>query len=182
MCGAKTIRQLRLACGFAAISLVGMATPAYAETTSVSAETVVVTPLSFNEVKSLNFGEIIPSNQAGNVILAPNGTRTATNGITLVGDSHQVAEFAGFGARNQIVEISVGATNIFLTGRGTRMRVRNFTIGSTPTVVLNTQARSFRIINPAGVFQFPVGAELRVGANQRTGTYTGTWDITLNYQ
>ena len=182
MCGAKHIRRLRLACGVAAISMAGMAAPVCAQSSTFKGESVVVTPLSFIEVNDLNFGSIIPSNQAGNVVLAPNGTRTSTNGIVLVGSRHEPAEFAGMGTQNQIVQISVGATNNWLYGPGTRMRMRNITIGSTPTAVLTTAPRSFRINSATGIFRFPVGAELRVGANQTPGTYSGTWTITLNYQ
>ena len=169
MNGAKLYRQLKLAIAACGISAMG-------------AEAVVVTPLSFIEVGDLKFGTIIPSTTSGgNVVLAPNGTRTATNGIILVGNSHEVAEFAGQGTQNQIVDISVGANTIWLTGPGPRMRVRRFTIGSTPTTILTTNPQFFRIGSPTGIFRFPVGAELRVRRNQPAGLYTGTWDITLNY-
>jgi hypothetical protein len=182
MCGAKHIRRLRLACGIAAISLSGMAAPVCAQSSTFKGESVVVTPLSFIEVNDLSFGSIIPSNQAGNVVLAPNGTRTSTNGIVLVGSRHEPAEFAGMGARNQIVQLSVGAAPVWLTGPGTRMRVRNFTVGSTPTALLTPAPRRFRINSATGIFRFPVGAELQVGANQAPGVYNGTWTITLNYE
>ena len=182
MCGAKLLSRLRLVCGAAAFSVLGMAMPVQAEAGSVGSESVIVTPLSFIEVNDLKFGTIVPSNQTGNVVLDPNGTRTSTNGIVLVGSSHEPAEFAGMGTQNQIVEISVGANVTWLYGPGTRMRVRRFRIGSTPTTPLTTTPRFFRIGSPTGIFRFPVGAELRVRANQTPGVYTGTWDITLNYQ
>ncbi|MEE9434596.1 MAG: DUF4402 domain-containing protein [Sphingorhabdus sp.] len=183
MCGAKLFSRLKLACAAAAIAAFGMALPVHAESTPVGAETVVVTPLSFIEVDDLKFGTIIPSTTSGgNVVLAPDGTRTANNGIILVGNSHSVAEFAGQGTQNQIVDISVGANTIWLYGPGPRMRVRRFRIGSTPTTLLTTTPRFFRIGSPTGIFRFPVGAELRVRRNQPAGLYTGTWDITLNYQ
>jgi len=159
-----------------------MAVPAQAGSSSQRSEAVVVTPLSFIEVNDLKFGTIVPSTTSGgDVLLAPNGTRTATGGIVLIGNSHQTAEFAGQGTQNQIVDISVGANTIWLTGPGPRMRVRRFQVGSTPTTQLTTNPQYFRISSPSGIFRFPVGAELRVGRNQPAGLYTGTWDITLNY-
>lgn len=182
MCGAKFIRQLRLACAASACTLGLMAAPALANTSTQGSEAVVVTPLSFVEVNDLKFGTIIPSTTSGgNVVLDPDGTRTATGGIILVGNSHQPAEFAGLGTQNQIVDISVGANTIWLTGPGPRMRVRRFRVGSTPTTLLTTTPRFFRIGSATGIFRFPVGAELRVRRNQPAGLYTGTWDITLNY-
>jgi spore coat protein U-like protein len=182
MNGAKFIRFMRLMCGVAAISVAGIAAPACAQSANFDIESVVVTPLSFIEVNGLKFGSIIPSAVAGDVVLAPNGTRTSTNGIILVGDDHDPAEFAGQGTQNQIVQISVGAAPIWLTGPGTRMRMRNITIGSTPTAVLTAAPRAFRIGSATGIFRFPIGALLNVGANQTPGTYSGTWTITLNYQ
>ena len=181
MNGAKYPRWAKrtAACVLAA-GYFGAATPAMAE--QANAETVIVTRLSFVKIDNLDMGYIIPSNQAGNVILAPNGTRTATNGITLVGSKHQTAKFAGFGRVGQLVSVSLGANQIFLTGPGPQMRLRNFTIGSTPTAVLSTNPRIFTIGSTNGVFLFPVGAELRVGANQPVGVYSGNWTITLNYQ
>ncbi len=183
MCGAKLLGRLRLGAAIAAGALLSVAVPAQAETGQVGGEAVVVTPLSFIEVNDLKFGAIIPSTTAnGNVVLAPDGTRTSTNGIILVGSSHQAAEFAGQGTFGQLVDISVGANTIWLTGPGPRLRVRRFTIGSTPTTTLTTNPRTFFIGSPTGIFRFPVGAELRVRRNQPAGLYTGTWDITLNYQ
>lgn len=142
----------------------------------------VVTPLSFIQTEELHFGQIFASNTAGTVTVAPDGSRTRTGGVTLFGTIHQPAEFAGMGVFNQRVQVSLGSNTIFLTGPGVRMRARTFVIGSTPTAVLTTTPRVFRIGGPTGAFRFPVGATLEVGANQAPGTYRGTWTITLNYQ
>jgi hypothetical protein len=182
MIGANPIRwikRLLLACALSG-GISAVSTPVMAKQANI--ETVVVTRLSFVKVDDLDMGYIIPSNRNGDVTLNPDGTRTATNGITLVGAQHQTAKFAGYGRLGQLVSVSIGANQIFLTGPGPRMRLRNFTMGSTPTVQLATNPRLFRIASTTGAFQFPVGAELRVGANQPVGVYTGTWSITLNYQ
>jgi Domain of unknown function (DUF4402) len=182
MNGAKQNRwkeRLWLACALMA-GISAFSSPIQAK--QANTETVVVTRLSFVKVDDLDMGYIIPSNRNGDVTLNPDGTRTATNGITLVGARHQTAKFAGFGRTGQQVSVSLGANQIFLTGPGPRMRLRNFTMGSTPTVQLATNPRQFTIASSTGAFQFPVGAELRVGANQPVGVYTGNWTITLNYQ
>jgi hypothetical protein len=182
MNGANHIRwrkRLLLACALTG-GFTAFCAPAHAE--QATAESVIVTRLSFVKADDLDMGYIIPSGQNGNVILAPNGNRTATNGITLVGAQHQTAKFAGYGRVGQLVSVSLGANQIFLQGPGPQMRLRNFTIGSTPTAVLGTNPRIFTIASTSGAFQFPIGAELRVGANQPVGVYTGNWTITLNYQ
>lgn len=176
---------LRHRAGLSTLSLgiaLAFAGPAYAGTAPGSAEITIVRPLSFVIDDNLDFGAVIRGTTAGTVTVAPDGTRTRTGGVTLAnGGGQKAASFAGQGEVNQRVDISVGATNIFLTGPGAPMRVRDFVIGSTPTAVLTTTPLRFTIAAPTGIFAFPVGATLDVGANQTPGQYTGNWTITLNY-
>lgn len=181
MRGANIRQWMRLGTAVLGIGTAMAAAPAYAEAEQGSAEITVVRPLSFVIDDNLDFGSLFPSTVAGTVVMAPSGARTANNGIVLVGTGHTPATFAGMGTNNQRVDVSLGSNSIFITGPGTRMRVRDFVIGSTPTAVLSTVPRRFRINSATGVFAFPVGATLEVGANQTPGTYTGTWSITLNY-
>nr|WP_041383305.1 DUF4402 domain-containing protein [Sphingopyxis alaskensis] len=158
------------------------APPALAQsTTQAEAEAIVLRPLSFFKVNDLDFGDIIPSNSAGTVTIEPDGSRSRTGGVTLVGDGGAPARFAGLGSFNRQVDISLGSNAIWITGPGTRMRVRTFEIGSTPTAILSTRPTRFRITSPLGNYNFPVGATLEVGANQAPGEYSGTFTITLNY-
>ncbi len=182
MCGAK-IRQLKkLGAAVFALTAVIACNPAYADTKQGNAEVTVVRPLSFVIDDGLDFGNVIRGTTAGTVTIAPNGTRTSTGGVILAnGGGHKAASFAGQGTFNQRVDISLGANSIFITGPGVRMRVRDFIIGSTPSAPLTTAPRRFTIAAPTGVFSFPIGATLEVGANQAPGKYTGTWSITLNY-
>jgi hypothetical protein len=181
MRGAKTARLLT---GSAAgiMAMLAVASPARAETKPADAQIAVVRPLEFIRVENLDFGRVIRSSTAGTVTIAPDGTRTKTGGVILIGTGAQAAEFAGMGSNNQRVDVSLGANQIFVTGPGAPMRVHTFVIGSTPTAILTTTPRRFRINSPTGIFIFPVGATLDVGANQTPGTYNGTWTITLNYQ
>ena len=166
----------------AAMVCVCLSTPAYADVERTQSQVGVVTRLSFIQTEELSFGQIFASNASGTITVAPSGVRSRTGGVTLIGNTHHTAIFAGFGQPNQRVQISLGSNSIFLTGPGTRMRAHTFVIGSTPTAVLTTTPRVFRIATPSGGFAFPVGATLDVNANQTPGTYRGTWTITLNYQ
>lgn len=160
------------------------ASPAAAQSADADAqaEAIILRPLSFFIVDELHFGDIIPNpSAAGTVRLQPNGTRTATGGVILVGNSHQPSRFAGLGRFNQQVTISLQSNSIWIYGPGPRMRVRNFEIGSTPTAILSTSPLRFRIASATGAFNFPLGAILEVGANQTAGDYVGTYTITLNY-
>lgn len=144
-------------------------------------QAIILKPLSFFRVQDLEFGEFVPGAAGGVVRVLPNGTRTATGSITLVGANHQPARFAGLGTYNRQVDISVSANSIQLTGPGTPMTLTQFEIGSTPTAILSTTPTRFRIASTTGIFNFPVGARLTVNANQAAGDYAGSFAITLNY-
>lgn len=183
MHGAKIVKWLTGSV-VAAAAMLAAAAPAHAggDAKTADAQIAVVRPLEFIFVENLNFGRVIRGTTAGTVTIAPDGSRTKTGGVTLIGSGFQASRFAGMGTNNQLVDISLGANQIFVTGPGTRMRVHSFLLGSTPTaVILTSTPRRFRINSPTGIFNFPVGATLDVGANQTPGTYTGTWTITLNY-
>ncbi len=165
------------------------ATPALAQSTQgptgtnrAEAKTIVLRQLSFFRVQDLDFGDIIAGPTAGEVRILPDGTRTTTGGVAVVGSTHQPARFAGLGSLNQQVLISVSSNTIQLTGPGTPMILSQFEIGSSPTAILSTTPRRFRITSTNGQFNFPVGARLAVGANQAAGNYSGSFSITLNYQ
>lgn len=160
------------------------ATPAAAQATdSAEARAVIVRSLSFFRVQDLRFGQILPSTAAGVVRILPDGTRTRTGGVTLVGNTHQPARFAGRGTYNRYVRIRLAANTVQITGPGAPMTVSQLEIGSTPdTVVLSTAWNQFRIGSTNGIFNFPVGGTLNVNANQREGNYSGTFHITLEYQ
>lgn len=160
--------------------------PAHAQAQTQSsaqgeAEAIILRPLSFFKVNDLDFGDIIASGAAGTVRIHPDGSRSRTGGVTLAGSGGEPARFAGLGTPQRQVNISLGANQIWITGPGAPMRVRNFEIGSTPTVILSTNPTRFRIDTPLGNYNFPVGGILDVNANQAPGDYSGTFIITLNY-
>lgn len=146
-------------------------------------DAVVVTRLSLIKVEDLNFGKIVASNTAGTIVINPDGTRTRTGGVLAVGNGFNPAAFAGYGFRNQTVQISVGSNTptIRRVGGTETMRFDTFTIGSAPPTTLTTTPRTFRINSPTGMFAFNLGATLRVGARQVPGMYTGTFSVTINY-
>jgi hypothetical protein len=173
----------------AAGAALAFSAPAAASTDQAPSRAVVVRPLTFINVQALRFGDILPSNAQGFVRVLPDGSRTATGGVTLYGSTHQEARFAGMGVYNQTVRIRLrpaGTTFINLNrvgGGGTAMRVDQFEIGSTPnTVILTANYQDFNLGSPTGQYNFGIGGQLRVNANQLPGTYTGTFTLELIYQ
>ena len=174
--------------GTLVLGAVALAAPAaaHAERVNVAgrAEAVVVTRLSLIKTDDLNFGKIIAGTTAGTVTVTPAGTRAATGGARLAGTGAQPAAFAGYGFQNQTVTISVNSNTpvVRRVGGSETMQFDTFIIGSTPTAQLTTAPLAFRIASTTGMFAFPVGATLRVGARQASGIYTGSFSVTLNYQ
>jgi hypothetical protein len=154
-------------------------------TVSANARAVIVANLSFFKVDDLDFGKIVAGTTAGTVVVSPTGTRTATGGVRLASSTTvKAAKFAGKGSFNQSLTIAVTSNTVTLNraGGGDTMTMDTFIIGSTPTIQLSTTPQSFRIGTTSGIFQFPVGATLRVKASQTPGIYTGTFTISLQYQ
>ncbi len=184
--GRGLIHRIRSAAAvlLAGAAAIATASPAVAQdTASADAMAVLVEPLEFFRVQDLHFGQILTGTNTSFVVLSPDGNRTRASGnATLLGNDHQPARFAGMGVYNQLVRIRLGSSQIQLTGPGQNMRVDQFTIGSTPnTVVLNTNWQNFSLGDPTGMFNFAVGARLRVNPNQAPGSYTGTFTVTLDY-
>ncbi len=148
------------------------------------AQAFLVTPLSFVKQFDLDFGQIIPTNTAGTVVMDSTGTIVTTGGVIQIDGTQQPARFAGFGQFNQTVLINVDANSYTLTrDGGTETMVMDaILIGSQPPIIINTNPRRFRIANPAGFFFFNIAGRLQVGANQEPGVYTGEFTITLEYE
>lgn len=184
MCGPK-FEYLCARFALAAAMFAAASVPAHAETEQLNAQLSVVSPGSFYKVEDLHFGTIVSSNVAGTVTIAPNGTRTSTGGVTLWGNDHHPAQFAGMKptAANRPVRMRVGSNSITLTGPGAPMTVGLFRGNTNPATALTTTPRNYQVQQTTNsAFALFVGATLNVNANQAPGTYSGTWTLTLDYQ
>ncbi len=184
MRGAK-VRNICARFALAAAVLAAAVIPARAETEAMDTQVSVVSPGSFYKVQDLYFGVIASSALPGTVTVAPTGGRTATGGVSLIGNSHHPAEFAGMKPTqaNRPVRMRVASNTILLTGPGTPMVASLFRANTNPGTPLSTITRNYQVQQTSnGAFVLYVGATLAVNANQQPGTYTGTWTLTLDYQ
>ena len=180
----RSVLGARLACAVA-LATCALSAPARAESEAVDAQVAIVTRGQFVKVEDLHFGVVIPSALPGVVTVAPSGARTATGGVTLVGNLHHAAKFSGQkpAGGNSPVQISVGSATIQLTGPGAPMVVSLFNGNTNPGQILTPIRRNFQVQGQSnGAFELTVGATLAVGANQARGTYSGNWTITLDFQ
>lgn len=171
-----------------AASLALAAAPcAFAQSTTGTIRTTIVPRLSLVKTADLDFGQIMASSTAsGSVTVTPTGSRSAGGGAALAGGTVTAGEFTGLGTRNQLVVFSFASPSVLLTRvSGTEtMSVDSFILGATTADGLNDLGNSgrWRIIANSGQFRMPVGATLRVGANQPPGAYQGTFTLTAVYQ
>jgi hypothetical protein len=164
MRGAKT-QNLCARFALAAAVLAAVSMPARAETEAMDSQVAVVAPGSFYKVRDLYFGVISSSLLPGTVTVAPNGTRTATGGVTLIGNSHHPAEFAGMKPTqaNRPVRMRVASNTVLLTGPGTPMVASLFRANTNPGIPLSTITRNYQVQQTSnGTFALSVGATLTV--------------------
>jgi hypothetical protein len=157
------------------LAVMASAGPARAATTSGSGEAVIVTPLSLVNTAPLSFGNLIPSATAGTAVVDEfTQARTVTGGVTAAGGTVSAASFTGLTSPPSHLKITIPNTPVTLNrvGGGASMTATNFELNGDKNdwVAANT------------MFTFQVGATLNVGANQMAGTYTGTFDVTVEYR
>ena len=157
-----------------------------AESGTSTASTILVKPLSIVKSEDMDFGTIIPET-GGTVVLNPtiNPTCTTTGALIRSGEC-QPAEFVGAGSVLQLVRVRIppNARMTVSNGAGATMRVDDMTVNGNPDLLvvrLNQRTFRFLILHPSGIFYFRVGGTLNVGANQAVGTYTGTFDVDIQY-
>lgn len=151
--------------GAAAAALVS--TGANAATVSAQAEVDILAPVELEQTAVLDFGVVAAG--AGGTVTLPSGsdTRSCSVGVTCVGAAQRGA-LRVRAINTYTVAITV-APSTTLTGPGTAM-----------ALTLNPSITS---IVANGAFQtFHVGGTLTVGAAQAAGTYTGTYNVSADYQ
>ncbi len=138
----------------------------FSDTTSVTI--TLLAPISISAGASMDFGTMVPTGTAGTVTVTPAGARSSVD-VDLFGGVPSGAGFNVTGATGQAYFITL-PSSATLTSGGNTMTVDTFNhdAGATPTLVGGSDA-------------FNVGATLNVGATQAVGTYSGTFDVTVNY-
>ncbi len=132
--------------------------------------------LKMNEKTPLSFGVLEVGTGAAVVRLnAQNGQRSIVSGsnvILPVGQASAAGRFKISGQANTALSVSL-PSSVTLTGnKGGTMTVNNFT-GYPSSTQLTLDASGEGYLN--------VGADLNIGASQLSGTYNGTYSVTVNY-
>ena len=154
------------------------------ETEAAEAQAFLVVPLSFVKQFDLDFGQIIPGNSDGEVVMDSLGLVSTTGGIIQIDGTQQPARFWGYGQFLQTVLINVDANQHILTRSGgtETLLMDAILIGSQPPIIINENPRRFRIVNPDGYFTFTIAGRLQVPASTVPGVYEGQFALTLEYE
>lgn len=128
--------------------------------------------IAISNTQALAFGKFV-AGAGGSVIVSPAGARSASGGVVLVpSSSGSAAQFSVSGDANATYTISLPADGtVSLASGANSMAVNTFTSSPSPTGTLSA----------GGAQTLSVGATLSVGSNQAIGSYSGTFDVTVNY-
>lgn len=159
------------AAGVALISALGMASAAYAaDSETATAEANILEALDLVYVNSLHFGDIAV-NGAGTVSVPANGSGATCTANLICAGGDSPADFTVQGSPSTAVDISYSNV-VNLTGPGTAMTLSN----------LNADVGTSLTLDGTGNGAFSVGGDLAVNAGQAAGYYSGSFDVTVEYQ
>lgn len=126
--------------------------------------------LAIEAKQDLDFGLIIPGNEAGDVSLSVKGERKCAAVLTCLGNDHHEARYSVTGEADQSYTISLPEAEVEITSGDNKMTIKSFSGSKANGTLVN------------GADDFTVGGLLEVNANQPAGRYTGTFTVAVNYQ
>lgn len=136
-------------------------------TASVSGAQTLTNP------QPLAFGSFAPGVSSGTVTISPAGARSSGGGVFLVSSgAGAAASYTVGGTSNATYAITLPLDGVVvLTSGPNSMAVNNFS--SSPA--------GAGVIGGGGTQTLSVGATLTVGGNQATGSYSGSFNVTVEY-
>ena len=166
-------RSAVVAAELLACALLCAAQPAAAATQVAKVSAAVAKPLTLTRVQDLDLGTIV---------LGPGTWSGATVGISRAGvfgcsanvactGATRVARYTVTGSNNQVVRIS--APNVTLVNQSDPTKTLTLTVDAPATLSLPNSGN-------VGV-QFPIGGSISISSSTAGGTYSGTFNVTVDY-
>jgi spore coat protein U-like protein len=140
-------------------------------TTQATVKARVLKQITVTKTADLDFGTIVAGTAASTVGVSTASSRTCGSGLTCTGTASS-ANFNISGTNNAVVTIT-GDNSVTLANGS----------GGTMTAALTRSASTITLANSGAVGgSFQVGGTLNIAANQADGNYTGTFNVTVDYQ
>jgi hypothetical protein len=144
-------------------------------TASATASATILEPIAISKTVDMNFGNLAVNATPGTIVLAPDGLRTATGGVTFLPSNAGTITAASFevtGLADATYSITLPATATVISNAGNDMTVDTWTSDPTPTGTLT-----------GGTQTLNVGGTLNVPASSPYGVYTSAipFNVTVNY-
>lgn len=133
----------------------------------------IVLPAQITKLYDLDFGCETVTTAGTAVLNSTTGTVTTTGGVLFAGCFPHAAQFEAVSPSKTVVHIRLPKKATTLTR-----------VGGTETMTVDTWSLNgvdTRNVVAHETFQFSVGGTLHVAANQVEGTYTGSFDVTIDY-
>ena len=157
----------------AAIAVFAMnASAAHAASATGTAKAKILRQITLSNTSDLEFATIISGAAASTVTVSPAGATNCGANLTCTG-TPTAAGFDIQGTNGAVIVVG-GDNAVTLTG----------SLGGTMSAALSYSATSVTLTAGPGSVggSFRVGGVLSVGANQASGDYSGTFNVTANYQ
>jgi hypothetical protein len=158
-----------------AVSSAGFGTPAAAASQTASVKATVVKPLTLVALQGLNLGTITlqPGNWSGATVgVSRTGTLTCANPNTICSGAVQPAQLVVTGSNNQTIKVT--APNVTLVNQANASKTLVLTVDAPPTIALPNSGNK-------GV-TFGIGGSIALSSTTAQGTYSGTLNVTVDYQ
>lgn len=149
------------------------AQPARAASLTAQVTANVAKPLTLTRLQDLDLGSIVlgPGSWSGaNVGITRSGVFSCGSNVACTGAT-SVAKYNVTGSNNQSVRIS--APNVTLVNQSDATKTLILTVDSPATVALPNSGNQ-------GV-DFPIGGSISVSSTTASGTYSGTFNVTVDY-
>jgi Mat/Ecp fimbriae major subunit len=155
----------------AAIGLSAGAAHAAPVNASATAKARILKQITVTNTSDLDFGTIVAGTAASTVAVSTGAVRSCGTGLTCTG-TVTAANFDVSGTNNAVVTVT--GDNSVTLANGT---------GGTMSASLTRSASTLTLANSGPVGgSFQVGGTLSLAANQADGAYTGTFNVTVDYQ
>jgi Mat/Ecp fimbriae major subunit len=148
---------------------------AFADTKTATATVEVLKAVSITAVSDLDFGVIAASTGGGTVTIgASSAAVPSASGVTYIRGGAAASFKVSQASNGEVIEFSTGNINA-LTGAGADIPLSGLTLSQSTL----TYDSSLALASQPSIY---VGGTISLGTNQVAGTYTGSFDVTADYQ